>query len=227
MKKLKQGLLLAVLLLLGAYVTIPLIKQQIGIWHSGKISDLFNSFGYNYLYDRSILTDEGSVRIGLIRVDDGYCLVTVSLPSLWEEAVAQYTPVYAADTDDETVRAWYGICGTEAEPQLLLLLDEDNPDFRDLDLVGNGNTGRMHTNGSLQRTLTSLSKMLGGENRIEVTLYTAEVQETETEIGFGFNDTIRKNAENALATAEQIEATREPYLSFTIDLNEALEQMDW
>ena len=91
MKKLKQGLLLAVLLLLGAYVTIPLIKQQIGIWHSGKISDLFNSFGYNYLYDRSILTDEGSVRIGLIRVDDGYCLVTVSLPSLWEEAVAQYT----------------------------------------------------------------------------------------------------------------------------------------
>lgn len=53
------------------------------------------------------------------------------------------------------------------------------------------------------------------------------MQETETEIGFGFNDTIRKNAENALATAEQIEATREPYLSFTIDLNEALEQMDW
>ena len=74
----------------------------------------------------------------------------------------------------------------------------------------------------------SLSRqMLGGENRIEVTLYTAEVQETETETGFGFNDTIRKNAENALATAEQIEATREPYLSFTIDLNEALEQMDW
>lgn len=29
MKKLKQGLLLAVLLLLGAYVTIPLIKQEI------------------------------------------------------------------------------------------------------------------------------------------------------------------------------------------------------
>ena len=50
---------------------------------------------------------------------------------------------------------------------------------------------------------------------------------TESETGFGFNDTIRKNTENALATAEQIEATRESCLSFTIDLNEALEQMDW
>ena len=34
MKKLKQGLLLAVLLLLGAYVTIPLIKQEIQHQHT-------------------------------------------------------------------------------------------------------------------------------------------------------------------------------------------------
>lgn len=79
----------------------------------------------------------------------------------------------------------------------------------------------------MQKILTDLSGLPDDGNQIEVTLYTAEVQETETETGFGFNDTIRKNAENALATAEQIEATREPYLSFTIDLNEALEQMDW
>ena len=168
------------------------------------------------------------MRIGLYADGEGYGIVTACLaPEEVTGGEVLRSAMYPVDTGDETVQAWYGICGTEAEPQLLLLLDEDNPDFRDLDLVGNGNTGRMHTNGSLQRTLTSLSKMLGGENRIEVTLYTAEVQETETEIGFGFNDTIRKNAENALATAEQIEATREPYLSFTIDLNEALEQMDW
>ena len=28
--------------------------------------------------------------------------------------------MYPVDTGDETVQAWYGICGTEAEPQLLL-----------------------------------------------------------------------------------------------------------
>mgnify|MGYP007085806729 CR=1 FL=1 len=227
MKKLKQGLLLAVLLLLGAYVTIPLIKQQIGIWHSGKISDLFNSFGYNYLYDRSILTDEGSVRIGLIRVDDGYCLVTVSLPSLWEEAVAQYTPVYAADTDDETVRAWYGICGTEAEPQLLLLLDEDNPRCRDVDLVGNRTAGQMDTKGTVQKILTDLSGLPDDGNQIEVTLYTAEVQEVEVKNGFSFNNAIERTGQEVYAAAQKIKETREPYLSFTIDLNEALEQMDW
>ena len=213
MSKFKQALMISVMVFLGAFVILSLVKDQMRqerqIQHYRQLDSLLESTGLDY-------------------IGEGYGIVTACLaPEEITGGEVLRSAMYPVDTGDETVQAWYGICGTEAEPQLLLLLDEDNPDFRDLDLVGNGNTGRMHTNGSLQRTLTSLSKMLGGENRIEVTLYTAEVQETETETGFGFNDTIRKNAENALATAEQIEATREPYLSFTIDLNEALEQMDW
>ena len=50
MKKLKQGLLLAVLLLLGAYVTIPLIKQQRENWRYDELNELYNSTGYDYLY---------------------------------------------------------------------------------------------------------------------------------------------------------------------------------
>ncbi len=57
MKKLKQGLLLAVLLLLGAYVTIPLIKQQSENWRYGEINELYNSTGYDYLYTGVSLTD--------------------------------------------------------------------------------------------------------------------------------------------------------------------------
>ena len=219
MSKFKQALMISVMVFLGAFIILSMVKDQMRqerqIQHYRQLDSLLESTGLDYIEDFNPFTETTDMRIGLYADGEGYGIVTACLAP--EEITG----------GDETVQAWYGICGTEAEPQLLLLLDEDNPDFRDLDLVGNGNTGRMHTNGSLQRTLTSLSKMLGGENRIEVTLYTAEVQETETETGFGFNDTIRKNAENALATAEQIEATREPYLSFTIDLNEALEQMDW
>ena len=54
MKKLKQGLLLAVLLLLGAYVTIPLIKQQRENWRYDELNELYNSTGYDYLYTESI-----------------------------------------------------------------------------------------------------------------------------------------------------------------------------
>ena len=232
MSKFKQALMISVMVFLGAFVILSMVKDQMRqerqIQHYRQLDSLLESTGLDYIEDFNPFTETTDMRIGLYADGEGYGIVTACLaPEEITGGEVLRSAMYPVDTGDETVQAWYGICGTEAEPQLLLLLDEDNPDFRDLDLVGNGNTGRMHTNGSLQRTLTSLSKMLGGENRIEVTLYTAEVQETETETGFGFNDTIRKNAENALVTAEQIEATREPYLSFTIDLNEALEQMDW
>ena len=232
MSKFKQALMISVMVFLGAFVILSLVKDQMRqerqIQHYRQLDSLLESTGLDYIEDFNPFAETTDMRIGLYADGEGYGIVTACLaPEEITGGEMLRSAMYPVDTGDETVQAWYGISGPGAVPQLLLLLDEDNPDFRDLDLVGNGNTGRMHTNGSLQRTLTSLSKMLGGENRIEVTLYTAEVQETETETGFGFNDTIRKNAENALATAEQIEATREPYLSFTIDLNEALEQMDW
>lgn len=131
------------------------------------------------------------------------------------------------DTGDETVQAWYGICGTEAEPQLLLLLDEDNPRCRDVDLVGNRTAGQMDTKGTVQKILTDLSGLPDDGNQIEVTLYTAEVQEVEVKNGFSFNNAIERTGQEVYAAAQKIKETREPYLSFTIDLNEALEQMDW
>ena len=45
--------------------------------------------------------------------------------------------------------------------------------------------------------------------------------------GFSFNNAIERTGQEVYAAAQKIKETREPYLSFTIDLNEALEQMDW
>lgn len=232
MSKFKQALMISVMVFLGAFVVLSLVKNQMRqerqIQHYRQLDSLLESTGLDYIEDFNPFAETTDMRIGLYADGEGYGIVTACLaPEEITGGEVLRSAMYPVDTGDETVQAWYGICGTEAEPQLLLLLDEDNPDFRDLDLVGNGNTGRMHTNGSLQRTLTSLSKMLGGENRIEVTLYTAEVQEVEVKNGFSFNNVIEWTGQEVYAAAQKIKETQEPYLSFTIDLNEALEQMDW
>ena len=232
MSKFKQALMLSAMVFLGAFVILSMVKdrmrQERQIQHYRQLDSLLESTGLDYIEDFNPFAETTDMRIGLYADGEGYGIVTACLaPEEITGGEVLRSAMYPVDTGDETVQAWYGICGTEAEPQLLLLLDEDNPRCRDVDLVGNRTAGQMDTKGTVQKILTDLSGLPDDGNQIEVTLYTAEVQETETETGFGFNDTIRKNAENALATAEQIEATREPYLSFTIDLNEALEQMDW
>lgn len=232
MSKFKQALMISVMVFLGAFVILSMVKDQMRqerqIQHYRQLDSLLESTGLDYIEDFNPFAETTDMRIGLYADGEGYGIVTACLaPEEITGGEVLRSAMYPVDTGNETVQAWYGICGIEAEPQLLLLLDEDNPDFRDLDLVGNGNTGRMHTNGSLQRTLTSLSKMLGGENRIEVTLYTAEVQEVEVKNGFSFNNAIERTGQEVYAAAQKIKETREPYLSFTIDLNEALEQMDW
>ena len=227
MKKLKQGLLLAVLLLLGAYVAIPLAKHQVDLWRIKKISDLFRSFEYDYLYDMSAGNGKDQSRIGLIKYGESYQLVTVSLPDLWQDAVVQYTPTYQADTGDETIRAWYGICGTEAEPQLLILLDEDNPRCRDLSLEGNGSAGQIGTQEPVKMTLSDLNGLPDDDNRIMVTLYASGASKAETSVGTGLNDTLEQNAKALFEGAEEIEETKESYLSFSIDLTEALARTDW
>lgn len=232
MSKFKQALMISVMVFLGAFVILSMVKDQMRqerqIQHYRQLDSLLESTGLDYIEDFNPFAETTDMRIGLYADGEGYGIVTACLaPEEITGGELLYSTMYPADTGDETIRIWYGICGTETEPQFLLLLDEDNPRCRDVDLIGNRNAGQMGTQGTVRKILTDLSGLPDDENRIKVILYTAEVQETETEIGFGFNDTIRKNAENALATAEQIEATREPYLSFTIDLNEALEQMDW
>ena len=175
MSKFKQALMISVMVFLGAFVILSMVKDQMRqerqIQHYRQLDSLLESTGLDYIEDFNPFAETTDMRIGLYADGEGYGIVTACLaPEEIAGGEVLRSAMYPVDTGDETVQAWYGICGTEAEPQLLLLLDEDNPRCRDVDLVGNGNTGRMHTNGSLQRTLTSLSKMLGGENRIEVTL---------------------------------------------------------
>lgn len=232
MSKFKQALMISVMVFLGAFVILSLVKDQMRqerqIQHYRQLDSLLESTGLDYIEDFNPFAETTDMRIGLYADGDGYGIVTACLaPEEVTGGEVLRSAMYPVDTGDETVQAWYGICGTEAEPQLLLLLDEDNPRCRDVDLVGNRTAGQMDTKGTVQKILTDLSGLPDDENRIEVILYTAEVQETETETGFGLNDTIEKNAQNILEAMEQIEATRKPYLSFTIDLNEALEQMDW
>ncbi len=232
MSKFKQALMISAMVFLGAFVILSLVKDQMRqerqIQHYRQLDSLLESTGLDYIEDFNPFAETTDMRIGLYADGEGYGIVTACLaPEEITGGEVLRSAMYPVDTGDETVQAWYGICGTEAEPQLLLLLDEDNPRCRDVDLVGNRTAGQMDTKGTVQKILTDLSGLPDDENRIEVILYTAEVQETETETGFGLNDTIEKNAQNILDATEQIEATRKPYLSFTIDLNEALEQMDW
>lgn len=232
MSKLKQFLMIAAMIFLGAFVILSMVKDQIRqerqAQHYRQLDSLLESTGLDYIEDFNPFAETTDMRIGLYADGEGYGIVTARLaPEEITGGEVLRSAMYPVDTGDETVQAWYGICGTEAEPQLLLLLDEDNPRCRDVDLIGNRNTGQMGTQGTVRKILTDLSGLPDDENRIKVILYTAEVQETETETGFGLNDTIEKNAQNILEAMEQIEATRKPYLSFTIDLNEALAQMDW
>lgn len=232
MSKLKQFLMIAAMIFLSAFVILSMVKNQIReerqAQHYRQMDSLLESTGLDYIEYFDPFSETTDMNIRLYADGEGYGIVTACL-ALEEVTGGEllYSTMYPADTGDETIRIWYGICGTETEPQFLLLLDEDNPRCRDVDLIGNRNAGQMGTQGTVRKILTDLSGLPDDENRIKVILYTAEVQETETETGFGLNDTIEKNAQNILEAMEQIEATRKPYLSFTIDLNEALEQMDW
>lgn len=232
MSKFKQALMIAAMIFLSAFVILSMVKNQIReerqAQHYRQMDSLLESTGLDYIEYFDPFSETTDMNIRLYADGEGYGIVTACL-ALEEVTGGEllYSTMYPADTGDETIRIWYGICGTETEPQFLLLLDEDNPRCRDVDLIGNRNAGQMGTQGTVRKILTDLSGLPDDENRIKVILYTAEVQETETETGFGLNDTIEKNAQNILEAMEQIEATRKPYLSFTIDLNEALAQMDW
>ncbi len=197
MSKFKQALMISVMVFLGAFVILSMVKDQMRqerqIQHYRQLDSLLESTGLDYIEDFNPFAETTDMRIGLYADGEGYGIVTACLaPEEITGGEVLRSAMYPVDTGDETVQAWYGICGTEAEPQLLLLLDEDNPRCRDVDLVGNRTAGQMDTKGTVQKILTDLSGLPDDENRIEVTLYTAEVQETETETGFGFNDTIER-----------------------------------
>ena len=232
MSKFKQALMIAAMIFLSAFVILSMVKNQIReerqAQHYRQMDSLLESTGLDYIEYFDPFSETTDMNIRLYADGEGYGIVTACL-ALEEVTGGEllYSTMYPADTGDETIRIWYGICGTETEPQFLLLLDEDNPRCRDVDLVGNRTAGQMDTKGTVQKILTDLSGLPDDGNQIEVTLYTAEVQEVEVKNGFSFNNVIERTGQEVYAAAQKIKETREPYLSFTIDLNEALEQMDW
>ena len=232
MKKLKQGLMIAVMVFLGAFVVLSLamdqIRQERQIQHYQQLNDLLQSTGLDYIENFNPFTEITHQHIGLYADGEGYGLVTASLaPEETTGGELLYSTMHPADTSDETVRIWYGICGTEAEPQLLLLLDEDEPRCRYLDLIGNRTAGQIETEKTVRKVLTDLNGLPDSENRIQVTLGSAEPQETELKTGFGLSGTIERTGQEVYAAAQKIKETREPYLTFSLDLTEALEQMEW
>ncbi len=138
MKKLKQGLLLAVLLLLGAYVTIPLIKQE------GQLGAMMSSTSCTTAPGMTIFTPKVSLILTAMTGDAGrlpgrgrlqtghrLCACRRAKPALYE------SPLFRAETGDPVTEVWYGIGGIEAQdPQLILMLKEQNPRCRVLELDG-------------------------------------------------------------------------------------------
>lgn len=232
MSKLKQFLLLAMIGLLSAFVVLSLamnqIRQERQTQHYRQLNDLLHSTGLDYIETFDPFTETIDMDIGLYADGEGYGIVTASLAK--EEVTGgevQYSAVYPASTGDETIRVWYGICGTKAEPQLLLLLDEDEPRCRSLDIVGNRTTGQIETEETVSQVLTDLSGLPDDEHRIEVILHTAEPQEIELKEGFGLNDTIERTGREVYAAAQKIKETKKPYLTFSIDLTQALAETGW
>ncbi len=162
MSKFKQALMISVMVFLGAFIILSMVKDQMRqerqIQHYRQLDSLLESTGLDYIEDFNPFAETTDMRIGLYADGEGYGIVTACLaPEEITGGEVMRSAMYPVDTGDETVQAWYGICGTEAEPQLLLLLDEDNPDFRDLDLVGNGTAVRCIRMERCRKLLTDLS----------------------------------------------------------------------
>ena len=144
MSKFKQALMISAMVFLGAFVILSLVKDQMRqerqIQHYRQLDSLLESTGLDYIEDFNPFAETTDMRIGLYADGEGYGIVTACLaPEEITGGEVLRSAMYPVDTGDETVQAWYGICGTEAEPQLLLLLDEDNPRF-----PGSGSGGKQN-----------------------------------------------------------------------------------
>ena len=224
MKKLKQGLLLAVLLLLGAYVTIPLIKREIQHQHTQKLNELYKSTGYDYLRTEIAGSEGNDMIIGIYEDGDGYSIATACLPDQGEGELL-YTPMYSAETGAESVRLWYGICGNAQEPQLLLYLDEDDPLCRSMELDGADHRSMSYIQDIFVDTmLTDLNGLVDNENRLTVSLFAAEGVDFEIKPGFNM---VENMAPDVLTASEELNKDKQLYLQFSIDLTEALARTGW
>ena len=225
MKKLQKLLLLAMIVVLGTFVAVPLIKDQLQSWRFDKLNELRNSTECDYLYTESGHQDDHLISMGICVDGKGYSIDTIYLPPKGEGSVLR-TPMYPAKTGDESVRAWYGICGTPEYPYLMILLDEDNPTCRKMELIGADHRSLtlLQDQYRVETMMEELPGLLDSEDQLTVSLYAAEG--ADLELDFGYN-MIERNAPNVVESSKEFEKVKTLYLTFSIDLTQALAETGW
>lgn len=214
------------MLLLGAYVTIPLIKQQRENWRYDELNELYNSTGYDYLYTESIPDFDSNdlVMLGAFQDGDGYKLVTACVPAEGEPALYE-SPLFRAETGDPATEVWYGVGGNAQEPQLLLYLDEDDPLCRSMELDGADHRSMSYIQDIFVDTmLTDLNGLVDNKNCLTVSLFAAEGVDFEIKPGFNM---VENMAPDVLTASEELNKDKQLYLQFSIDLTEALARTGW
>lgn len=214
------------MLLLGAYVTIPLIKQEKEDWRYDELNELYNSTGYDYLYTESIPDFDSNdlVMLGAFQDGDSYKLVTACVPAEGEPALYE-SPLFRAETGDPATEVWYGVGGNAQEPQLLLYLDEDDPLCRSMELDGADHRSMSYIQDIFVDTmLTDLNGLVDNENCLTVSLFAAEGVDFEIKPGFNM---VENMAPDVLTASEELNKDKQLYLQFSIDLTEALARTGW
>lgn len=225
MSKLKQALLIAAMVLLGAYVAIPMVKDEMQRRRYSELHELYNSTGYDYLYYESSNEEDYIMDVGIYADGDGYGIVTACLPAEGEKELLR-SPMFPAETGTEHIRFWYGICGTKANPKLLLLLDEDEPLCREMELNGADHRSLTYLQDQyrVDTMLVDLPGLPDSENNLTVSLYTAEDVDLELDFGYNF---VEKSASDVVETSEEFQDAKNLYFEFTINLTEALARTGW
>ena len=109
MSKFKQALMISVMVFLGAFVILSMVKDQMRqerqIQHYRQLDSLLESTGLDYIEDFNPFTETTDMRIGLYADGEGYGIVTACLaPEEITGGEVLRSAMYPVDTGDETVR---------------------------------------------------------------------------------------------------------------------------
>ena len=108
MSKFKQALMISVMVFLGAFVILSLVKDQMRqerqIQHYRQLDSLLESTGLDYIEDFNPFAETTDMSIGLYADGDGYGIVTACLaPEEVTGGEVLRSAMYPVDTGDETV----------------------------------------------------------------------------------------------------------------------------
>ena len=110
MSKFKQALMISVMVFLGAFVILSMVKDQMRqerqIQHYRQLDSLLESTGLDYIEDFNPFAETTDMRIGLYADGEGYGIVTACLaPEEITGGEMLRSVMYPVDTVDETVQA--------------------------------------------------------------------------------------------------------------------------